>query len=185
MNKAGYLIFAVFIMALDQLSKWFTTEHLVRPLLEPGAQPMGLMAWYQNTPPRLDFVQSEVLPFFNIVMVWNKGMSFGMLNNLEEYGPIILTVLSFLISTWFVVWLFRTKIPVQAFAISLVIAGAMGNVIDRIRFGAVIDFLDFHIAGFHWPAFNIADSCIVIGVFVLIIYSILFEKPEQKRVDAG
>lgn len=102
-----------------------------------------------------------------------------MLRNDLDYGPYLLIALSFIISIGFLIWLFRTENPVHRLGIALVIGGAIGNVFDRFRFGAVFDFLDFHIFGFHWPAFNIADSAIVIGVFILMIYTFLFEKNLQ------
>ena len=141
---------------------------------------MTLVEWFANAPLRLTYAQTEILPFFNIVMVWNQGVSFGLFNQTANYGPLMLVALSCFITLWFVIWLFRKPSPVQSFAIALVISGAVGNVIDRLRFGAVIDFLDFHIAGYHWPAFNVADSCIVVGVILLIIYSLFFEKSFQQ-----
>jgi signal peptidase II len=112
-------------------------------------------------------------------MVWNKGVSFGLFNHDTDYGPLLLTSLSLVISAVFLVWLFRTNSAVQLCGIAMVIGGAIGNVIDRLRFGAVIDFLDFHAAGWHWPAFNLADSSIVIGIFILILYAIFFEERQH------
>ena len=180
MRKAAYLFFAALIVVFDQLSKWAVTEHVIRPLLEGDrAAPMGLIEWYMNTPEKLPHAALEIWPVFNIVMVWNSGISFGLFSQAVNYGPILLTGLAFIITLWFLIWLLRTSSATQSFSLALVIAGAIGNVIDRIRFGAVIDFLDFHIAGAHWPAFNIADSCVVVGVAVLILHSFLFEKNQQ------
>ncbi|MEZ5918849.1 MAG: signal peptidase II [Alphaproteobacteria bacterium] len=162
------------IVIADQLSKWAVTEYMIRPL--HGGTPVNLWDWITAAPPRLAYAQSELFPFFNIVMVWNKGVSFGLFNHDTDYGPLLLTALSLVISAIFLVWLFRTNSAVQLSGIGLVIGGAIGNVIDRLRFGAVIDFLDFHVAGWHWPAFNLADSSIVIGIFILILYAIFFEE---------
>jgi signal peptidase II len=118
-----------------------------------------------------------VLPFFNIVMVWNKGVSFGLFNDFQAYGPIILSAMSVVIAAVFTVWLFRSTSKFQSFAIALVLSGAVGNVIDRIRFGAVVDFLDFHAYGYHYPAFNVADSCIVVGVVLLMIHAFFLDRP--------
>ena len=181
MRGAAYLIFAALIIVIDQISKWSVTERIIRPLVEgEAAIPLTLKQWILNAPEPLAYAERAVTPFFNIVMVWNKGVSFGLLNNGGDYGPIFLVVLSFVITAFFTVWLFRTQSHAQNFGIALVIAGAIGNVIDRLRFKAVIDFLDFHIAGYHWPAFNVADSCIVGGVILLIIYSLFFEKSFQQ-----
>jgi signal peptidase II len=181
MNQNAKQIFALLaaldIVIADQLSKWAVTEYMIRPL--HGGTPVNLWDWMTEAPPRLAYAQSELLPFFNIVMVWNKGVSFGLFNHDTDYGPLLLTSLSLVISAVFLVWLFRTNSAVQLCGIAMVIGGAIGNVIDRLRFGAVIDFLDFHAAGWHWPAFNLADSSIVIGIFILILYAIFFEERQH------
>ena len=174
MHKIHSLLLICFIFVFDQLSKWAVTEHVIRPALSE-APPLGLGEWLFAATERLPFTSIEILPFFNIVMVWNQGVSFGMFNNLNAYGPMILSIVSVLISIIFAIWLIRSTSRLQSLALCLVIAGALGNVIDRVRFGAVIDFLDVHAAGYHWPAFNIADSAICIGVFLLIIHAIFFE----------
>ena len=127
------------------------------------------------------FNRIEVLPFLNWVTVWNRGVSFGLFSNDLDYGPYLLIALSVVISIGFAVWAFRTSDKIHHIGISLVIGGAIGNVIDRFRFGAVFDFIDVHAFGYHWPAFNIADSAICIGVFILMIYAFLFEKHVQAR----
>jgi len=174
MRSFIYLSLALDLLILDQLSKWYVTAQIIRPHL--GLEPMGLFEWLVQAGEKLPPVQIPVWPFFNIVMVWNRGVSFGMFNQETDYGPAILIALSFIIVAWFGIWLFRTRDHMQCAGIAMVIGGALGNVIDRFRFGAVIDFLDFHIAGYHWPAFNIADASIVIGVVVLIVHSFFFEK---------
>lgn len=180
MTKFPYLFLSVILLVLDQLSKWAVTEGLLRIVLEkPEPQSLGLFEWYLNTPERLPFVSTEILPFFNLVMVWNQGISFGLFNNQHEYGPLILSAVSLLIMIVFLVWMFRSESKMQNIGIAFVIAGALGNIIDRMRFGAVIDFLDFHIAGHHWPAFNVADSCIFIGVLLLILHSLFFETEKK------
>ena len=175
MRKFPYLILALALFVLDQLSKWAITEFMIRPAHDGAGPSLGIIEWYMSAATRLPFTSIEILPFFNIVMVWNQGVSFGMLSNNAAYGPILLGALSLIISTAFLVWLLRSHSKMQCFAIALVIAGAIGNVIDRARFGAVIDFLDFHVLGHHWPAFNVADSCICVGVFLLIIQSLFFD----------
>ena len=113
----------------------------------------------------------EVTSFFNLVLVWNRGVSFGMLNSLGDHGPWLLTLLAVGIGALLLVWLWRETRPMSRAALWLVLAGAVGNTIDRIRFGAVVDFLDFHVGGLHWPAFNIADSAIVIGACLILLDS--------------
>lgn len=180
MNRIAYLIFALAVFIADQLSKWAVTELMIRPKLgESFGTSLPLSDWLASAPERLPFTSIEILPFFNIVMVWNKGISFGMFSESSDYGPILLSLLSLVIVVIFVIWLFRSHSKIQLFSIALVIGGALGNVMDRLRFEAVVDFLDVHAFGYHWPAFNISDSCIVIGVFLLILQSFLFESAEK------
>jgi len=130
-------------LALDQISKWY--------LLTQSDLPF--------------FSSHTVTPFFNLVMVWNKGISFGMFS--EHDQPWVLIALSLAIIALLVRWLYTAKNTRTTGAIGLIIGGALGNIIDRLRFGAVADFFDFHIDTYHWPAFNIADAAIVIGVVIL------------------
>ena len=108
----------------------------------------------------------------NLVPVWNSGMSFGLLSDGGLWVRIGLTALAFLVSGWFVLALPKLDRR-QRFAVSIISGGAIGNAIDRLRFGRVVDFIDFHIGAWHWPAFNFADTAITIGAG-LWAYSILF-----------
>ncbi len=119
----------------------------------------------------------EITSFFNIVLVFNRGVSFGIFAGHNQ--PLILVAISILIIMILLVWLWRNSSLMVAIGIGAVIGGAVGNVTDRILYGAVVDFLDFHIAGLHWPAFNIADSFVFIGVVVLSIYSMFFENKKS------
>lgn len=120
----------------------------------------------------------EVTSFFNLVLVWNTGVSFGMFQSGGDTGRWILIALACAISLVLVVLLAREQRSLTRLAYWLVLAGAVGNVIDRLRFGAVVDFLDFHAGGYHWPAFNIADSAIVIGAGLLLLDTFRSETPE-------
>lgn len=120
-----------------------------------------------------------VTPFFNLVMVWNHGISFGLFRQSHDMGPYILASLSFVISLFFAVWLFRARTLPLALALGAVIGGALGNAVDRLRHGAVVDFLDFHAFGWHWPAFNFADSFIVLGIAFVVIDGLFFD-PDRK-----
>ena len=175
MSKLPYLLLSLVLIVADQISKWALAEHVIRPAVPDGGAPMGLLAWYLNTPPQLPYANVEVTSFFNVVMVWNKGISFGLFNHHTDYGPQILIALALAITLLFLYFMTRIRVPVQLVAIAMVIGGAIGNVIDRVRFGAVADFFDFHVMGWHWPAFNIADSCIVLGVLVLLIKGLSLE----------
>lgn len=125
----------------------------------------------------------EILPFFNLVTVWNYGISFGMFNNGSPAGSIIFVGLALVIIVALLVWLRSVTSPLVAAALGMVIGGAIGNVIDRLRFGAVFDFLDFHVAGWHWPAFNVADSAICVGVVLLCIDALFLTQASAKKAS--
>ncbi|MCG8509325.1 MAG: signal peptidase II [Rhodospirillales bacterium] len=148
---------AVLAFGLDQATKWWIVERVMQP-------------------PR--FI--EITPFFNLVMGWNRGISFGLFNNDSPYNAWVLTTIAAVIVVVLLVWLRRAERGVIAAGIGLVIGGAIGNAVDRMRFGAVADFLDFHVAGFHWPAFNVADSAIFIGA-ALLVFDALFGQPEKHK----
>ncbi len=120
----------------------------------------------------------EVTPFFNFVMVWNRGVSFGILGG-GALPPWLLAAVAGGVAVGLAIWLARVAERRLAIGIGLLIGGALGNVADRLRFGAVADYLDFHWGPRHWPAFNLADVAITLGVAVLIIDSLLnrSEKP--------
>lgn len=112
----------------------------------------------------------EVTPFFNLVLVWNQGVSFGLLQG-NDHGlqRWLLTGIAFAVAALLSFWLWRGVADSwQRWSFRLIVAGAVGNAIDRIVHGAVVDFLDFHVAGWHWPAFNVADSAIVTGALLLL-----------------
>ncbi len=150
------LIVSAAVLALDQLTKWWIVFTVMQP-------------------PRI----IEVTPFFNLVMGWNYGISFGFLNSVPALAQWLLPMVVVVITAALGVWLYRTDRLRPALALGLIIGGALGNLIDRLRFGAVADFLDFHAWGYHWPAFNAADSAITVGAVVLILDSLFVgdEKP--------
>ncbi|MGQ0664050.1 MAG: signal peptidase II [Pseudomonadota bacterium] len=122
----------------------------------------------------------EVLPFLNLVPVWNYGISFGMLNPGSDSAKWVFVALALAIVLGLLVWLRRIEPAWVKVALGLVIGGALGNVIDRLRFGGVFDFLDFHAFGWHWPAFNLADSAITLGVAILLIDALFGAKQALK-----
>lgn len=117
----------------------------------------------------------KVFDFFSLVYVWNRGVSFGMFNQLEN-SHLILSLVQGSIAVILLFWLYANKKPHFSYALGFIIGGALGNVADRIKNGAVADFLDFHIASYHWPAFNLADSFVFIGVMILIFDDLFFSK---------
>lgn len=111
----------------------------------------------------------EVTSFFNLVLVYNKGAAFSFLADASGWQREFFITIALLASVWIIYLLRRHKEQALfCLALSLVLAGALGNVIDRFLFGAVVDFLDFHAFGYHWPAFNVADSAISVGAVLLI-----------------
>jgi len=119
-----------------------------------------------------------VTGFFNLVTAWNKGVSFSMFNNLGNYGVYILSAFALVVVFFLCYWLKKEESRFMQLALGFVIGGAIGNVIDRVRLGAVFDFLDVHFSGYHWPAFNVADSFICIGA-CLIVFGGLFNCPTK------
>lgn len=122
-------------------------------------------------PPRI----VEVTGFFNLVPVWNSGVSFGLFGD-SDTSRWILVGLALAIVVVLLIWLVRAGNGMVVFALTLVVGGALSNVVDRVVYGAVIDFVDIHAFGFHWPAFNVADSTIVLGT-AMLLYDGLFGSP--------
>lgn len=109
--------------------------------------------------------------FFNLVLVYNKGVAFGMMATWDDNTRQMLLVGIGLLASAMIVWMYLKEYrnsQLGSFCLSLIVAGAIGNIIDRIRIGKVVDFLDFFIGSSHWPAFNFADSYICVGVVILM-----------------
>lgn len=159
---------ALIVLILDQVSKYWIVERVMRP--------EGVVDTPFYSPVRI-----EVAPVFDLVMAWNRGVSFGIFNNGGDWNWLVLSVLSVAISAGLVVWLRKSEGPLVALALGAIIGGALGNVIDRLRWGAVADFLDLHVAGYHWPAFNVADSAISIGAVLLILDSLFTRRNSDKN----
>ena len=116
----------------------------------------------------------EVIPgFFDLVVVWNRGVSFGMLGGDRPLPAWLLSGVAVAVCVGLFIWLRRTDRILTGWGIGLVMGGAIGNVIDRARWGAVFDFADFHVREWHWPAFNVADSAIVVGVGLMLVDSLI------------
>lgn len=113
----------------------------------------------------------EIAPFFNLTLGFNTGVSFGLFREFFEEQPLLLAAILAVIAAGLLIWALRTTRRIETFALGLIAGGAAGNVIDRMRHGAVTDFLDFHIGDWHWPTFNMADVMIVLGVALLIASS--------------
>jgi signal peptidase II len=152
------LVVAVLVLLLDQLSKAAILAHFAGRLYDGD----------------------RVTTYFNLVLTYNRGMSFGMFNAGPQGGAslnaLLFSLVAAVIVAGLIYWLSRVTSPLLAVAIGLIIGGAAGNVVDRIRVGAVVDFLDFHIGFWHWPAFNIADSAICVGVAAMLLDGLLLHR---------
>jgi lipoprotein signal peptidase len=162
LNRAGAarvgLIVAALVLAADQASKWWVLNVLNLP--EVG--------------------QVVLLPVLNLTMVWNRGVTFGLLNGLGQQGSgVVLTVIALAVVAALMLWLRRAESRLVAAALGAIAGGALGNVIDRLRFGAVVDFVHAHAFGFSWYVFNLADSAIVCGVATLVLDGLLRPRGRQ------
>ena len=156
-NKpAHWYALAGLVIVLDQLSKWVVLGHIG----------YGEVIY--------------VAPFWNWVLAWNPGAAFSFLADQPGWQRWLFTLLAVGVSAWLALEIKRHPgLKLQAPAMALVMGGALGNVIDRIRFGAVVDFIQWHAAGYYWPAFNIADSAICVGA-VLLVFGQLTVKTDNK-----
>ena len=122
-----------------------------------------MLGWIFTPPQRV-----EILPFLNFTPVWNPGISFGMLADAGALMPVILTVVALAVAAW-MVWKGPSFRRLERIGAGLIAGGAVGNALDRIRFGKVVDFIDVYVQTWHWPAFNIADAAITVGAFLWIV----------------
>ena len=157
MGSAGWwhwLLVSAIVVAVDQLTKWWVVVKFDQ------------------------FESSKLLPFLNLTLVYNKGAAFSFLSTQNGWQVVFLLVTSLTISALLVYWLAKTSAAHrwQSVALALIIGGAIGNVIDRLRQGKVVDFIDFHVKQWHFPTFNVADMAVSIGVFILILCLFLYEE---------
>lgn len=145
---------------LDQVSKGALVYLLT------GGVPVFGRAWDIIPFP---YMMSQVTNFFNIVFTWNPGTSFSLFRAVGESAPLVIIILTGIVIGFLGHYLFNRASAAEKWPLALIVGGALGNLIDRVRFGAVIDFLDFHVGGWHWPAFNVADICIAVGVGLYIL----------------
>ncbi len=145
---------------LDQVTKG------VLLYLVTGGVPLFGPAWSVVPQP---WMIARVTDFFNIVFTWNPGTSFSLFRAMGEAAPFIIIIATGAIIGFIGYYAMRRAAANERTALALILGGALGNLIDRIRFGAVVDFLDFHLALLHWPAFNVADVCICLGVGLYIL----------------
>ena len=150
------LLIALGVVIIDQVSKYVILHYVLT-----------------------DYAAIVLAPFFAIVRAWNTGVSFSMFNDFGINGVYILSGIAIIIVLALLKWLKTEKSRMMQVALGFIIGGALGNVIDRIRLGAVFDFLDFYVGDYHWPAFNAADSFICIGAALVIINGFIPSKKEN------
>ena len=138
-------IVSVFIFVLDFITKWLATSYLTT------------------------HSAVAVLPIFNFYLTYNSGISFSMLTAHSEVETALLIGIALAICLGIVYMIHQEKSKWMRFALAMILGGASGNVWDRIRYGAVVDFLDFHWQQYHFPAFNIADSAICLGAGLILL----------------
>ncbi len=179
-RRLVWVFLSLIIILADQLSKWLVVEHVITPAIN-GKGGAGFIQWYMQEPQITDSTSIHITSFFNIVMAWNTGVSFSLFNDMGAVGVYLLIAIALIITMIFCYWLMRSTHWLYGLGYALVIGGALGNVVDRARFGAVIDFIDIHAYGYHWPAFNIADMSVVSGIGILIIVSLFFDLEGKER----
>ena len=159
-NALSWLILSVLIIVADQISKGFVLEHF--QLHESLPVIDGLLNW---------------------TLAYNEGAAFSFLSDAGGWQRWFFTALAVVVSSILVVWLSRTNRSDwrTALPLALIVGGAIGNVIDRIRLGHVVDFIDVHYGTWSWPAFNIADSAISVGAVMLIAFGMFASKPGSAR----
>ena len=150
-----WLSISVFVVVLDQITKQFAENSLQL------------------------YERMSVMPFFNLTLAYNEGAAFSFLSDAGGWQRWFFLALTAVISTVLFFWLKKSESKIESLAISLVLGGAIGNFIDRLLFGHVIDFLDVYYKTHHWPAFNVADIAISGGVMLLIV-STFMHQPDNK-----
>ncbi len=150
---------ALAVLAADQGSKWWILHGLDLPA-------RGSV---------------RLLPVLDLTMVWNRGVTFGLLNELGGWSRIGLAILALAIVTALAIWLRRTNSRVAALALGAIAGGAVGNVLDRLRFGAVVDFIHAHIGRWSWYVFNVGDAAIVCGVIALLVVSQASDRSQRHQ----
>jgi signal peptidase II len=156
------LMIALATLALDQASK------------------LGLLFVY-DLPVREPVV---VAPFLDLMVVWNRGISYGLFQQHTELGRWVLLGISLAAAVGLSLWMARTPSRFLAASLGLIVGGAIGNAVDRLAYGAVFDFVHFHIGQFSWYVFNIADAAIVAGVIGLIYDSLVLDKRRARQANA-
>lgn len=158
---ARWLWLSLLVVILDQATKW-----LAEALLEP-------------------FRPVALAPLLNLTLMYNEGAAFSFLSNAGGWQRWFFATFALVMTIALVIWLVRLAKHegVTAAALALVIGGAVGNLIDRVRTGRVVDFIDFYVGTWHWPAFNVADSAITLGIVLLLVTGFREEWRKQPAAE--
>ena len=154
------MIAALVVMVADQASKW----------------------WVLNIIDLPDIGQVVLLPVLNLTFVRNSGVTFGLLTGFGQWGYLALAAVALAVVAALGIWLRRAESRLVAIALGAIVGGALSNVIDRLRFGFVVDFIHAHVGGWSWYVFNVADAAIVCGVAALVLDSLL---PRARQVGSA
>ncbi len=157
------LLAALVVLAADQASKYWVLHGINLP--ETG--------------------QIVLLPVLNLTFVRNSGVTFGLLNGYGTWSYLVLAAVALAVVAALGVWLRRAESPLVAVSLGAIAGGAVGNVIDRLRFGAVVDFIDAHLGAWHWYVFNVADAAIVCGVAALVLENLLPLRHKREKAGSG
>jgi signal peptidase II len=154
-------VLALVTLALDQASKLSLLFGYELPLKEPLV----------------------LAPFLELIVVWNRGISYGLFQQDSEIGRWVLLAIMIAAAIGLSVWMAQATSRLLAAALGLIIGGALGNAIDRIAYGAVFDFVHFHVGSFSWYVFNVADAAIVAGVVGLVYDSLVLDRRRERQAD--
>lgn len=160
MKYLKFIVLAVVVLTLDQITKFWAVSHL---------------DWHH---PR------EVLPILNFALTYNRGAAFSVLNNTSNWTHVFFVSLTLVISVVLLVWLKKSlnrKQTMECIGLSMILGGAWGNLFDRFYYGYVIDFIDVHVGPYHWPVFNIADTAISIGAIIVLVIALRDQKKLARR----
>jgi signal peptidase II len=152
---------ALATLVLDQASKLFLLFAYELPIREPLV----------------------LAPFVELIVVWNRGISYGLFQQDSELGRWVLLAIMIAAAVGLAVWMARATSRLLAAALGLIIGGAVGNAIDRVAYGAVFDFVHFHVGSFSWYVFNVADAAIVAGVVGLVYDSLVLDKRREGQAN--
>lgn len=176
MKKVSKFIAGIFgVIVLDQITKGILLFLITGSFFAVGPH------W---TVVPMPYLMAQVTNFFNVVFTWNPGSAFSLFRGLGDSLPWVIILGTGIIIGLILYYLFKRAQSYERVPLILIAGGALGNLIDRIRFGAVIDFLDLHYGAWHWPAFNVADICISVGVMLYVLNWLLARRRCLRNVKS-